>query len=110
MFKARFFPQGSFLNAKESSSASFEWRSILKGRDVIIKGVVWRVGDGKQIRIWGDNWLLAKNRAKIASPVIYGQESACVEDLIDQITRSWKVDMINHVFEEANAAALKAFH
>jgi len=106
VFKARFFPQGSFLNAKESSSASFEWRSILKGRDVIIKGVVWRVGDGKQIRIWGDNWLLAK----ITSPVIYGQESTCVEVLIDQITRSWKVDMINHVFEEANVAALKAFH
>ena len=107
---ARLFPQRSFLNAKESSSASFEWRSILKGRDVIIKRVVWRVGDGKQIRIWGDNWLLAKNRAKITSPVIYGQESTCVEVLIDQITRSWKVDMINHVFEEANAAALKAFH
>ena len=51
MFKARFFPQGSFLDAKESSSASYAWKSLLKGRDVIIKRVVWRVGDGKQVRI-----------------------------------------------------------
>ena len=83
MFKARFFPQGSFLDAKESSSASYAWKSLLKGRDVIIKRAVWTVGDGKQVRIWGDSWLLAKNRAKITSPVIYGQESTYVEVLID---------------------------
>ena len=47
VFKARFFPQGSFLDAKESSSASYAWKSLLKGRDVIIKRAVWRVGDGK---------------------------------------------------------------
>ena len=44
---ARFFPRGSFLDAKESSSASYAWKSLLKGRDVIIKRAVWRVGDGK---------------------------------------------------------------
>ena len=83
MYKARFFPQGSFLDAKESSSASYAWKSLLKGRNVIIKRAVWRVGDGKQVRIWGDSWLPAKNRAKITSLVIYGQESTCVEVLID---------------------------
>ena len=55
VFKSRFFPRGTIFEAKDSSSASYAWKSILKGRDVISKGAIWRVGDGKQIRIWGDN-------------------------------------------------------
>ena len=73
VFKARFFPNGSLLGAKESPSVSYAWKSILKGRDVISRGAVWRVGDGKQIRIWGDNWLPLKNKAKVTSPVLFGQ-------------------------------------
>ena len=72
VFKARFFPNGTLLDAKESTSASYAWKSILKGRDVISRGALWRVGDGKQIRIWGDNWLPIKNNAKITSPVLFG--------------------------------------
>ena len=51
VFKARFFPRGTILEAKDSSSASYAWKSILKGREVILKGAQWRVGDGQQIRI-----------------------------------------------------------
>ena len=54
VFKARFFPNGTILDAKETPFASYAWKSILKGREVIKKGALWRVGDGKQIRIWGE--------------------------------------------------------
>ena len=54
VFKARFFPNGTILDAKDALSASYAWKSILKGREVIKKGALWRVGDGKQIRIWGE--------------------------------------------------------
>ena len=57
-----------FLDAKESASASYAWRSILHGRDVILKGALWRVGDGKQIKIWGDNWLPTKFQPKPIDP------------------------------------------
>ena len=59
VFKARFFPRETILEAKDSLSASYAyaWKSILKGRDVILKGALWRIGDGKRVRIWGDNWL-----------------------------------------------------
>ena len=54
VFKARFFPNGTILDAKETPFASYAWKSILKGREVIKKGALWRVGDEKQIRIWGE--------------------------------------------------------
>ena len=29
------------------SSASYAWQSILRGREVIQRGAIWRIGDGK---------------------------------------------------------------
>lgn len=84
VFKARFFPHGTILDAKESASASNAWSSILHGRDVILKGALWRVGDGKQIKIWGDNWLPTKFQPKVTSLMIFGQQNSSVEALINQ--------------------------
>ena len=50
VIKARFFPNGTIMDAKDSASATFAWKSILKGRELILKGVLWRVGDGQQIK------------------------------------------------------------
>ena len=46
VFKARFFPNCSILDAKDSNSGSYAWKSILGARDVIKKGMVWRIGNG----------------------------------------------------------------
>ena len=39
-FKAKFFLKGSILEAKEGNG-SFAWKSVLKGRAVIEKGMQW---------------------------------------------------------------------
>lgn len=97
-----------FLDAKESASASYAWRSILHGRDVILKGALWRVGDGKQIKIWGDNWLPTKFQPKVTSPMIFGQQNSSVEALINQLTRSQKNEVIDHCFNSTEAAVIKS--
>ena len=108
VFKARFFPNGTILDAKEASSASCAWKSILKGREVIKKGALWRVGDGKQIRIWGDNRLPAKKAARITTPVMWGQENSSVEVLINPVTKCWRNEVIEHVFNPVEAEMIKA--
>ena len=58
VFKARFFPNCSILEAKDSNLGSYAWKSILSARDVIRKGMVWRIGNGRNVQIKEDKWLL----------------------------------------------------
>ena len=108
VFKARFFPRRSILEAKDSPSASYAWRSIPIGRNVIAKGALWRVGNGKQIKIWSDNWLPTRHNARITTLVIFGQEHSCVEVLIDPVQRKWRDEVVDHVFERAEVKVIKS--
>jgi len=55
VFKARFFPDYSILEARESIVGSYAWKSLLSARDVIRQWMIWRVGNGKSVRIKGDH-------------------------------------------------------
>lgn len=52
VFSAKYFPNGNILDAPIHSKCSYTWRSIMQAREVIQRGVVWRIGDGKGIDIW----------------------------------------------------------
>ena len=67
VFKARFFPDCSILDAKESTTGSYAWKSILNARDVIQKGMVWRIGNGQNVRIKEDRWLPVNPSCSITS-------------------------------------------
>ena len=56
------------MEAKNPSSASYAWKSIIKGREMIKKGVVWQIGGGEAIRVWGDNWIPGTDMNRILSP------------------------------------------
>ena len=59
IYKARYFPTSSFLDAHLKANPSFIWRSIMEAQEVIRMGVIWRVGKGNQVNIWLDPWLPA---------------------------------------------------
>ena len=65
IFKARYFPDFDLLSALVKTNSSFCWRSIVEARKIIRMVARWRVSDGSQIKIWGDNWLPTKNFSKL---------------------------------------------
>ena len=45
------------MEANAPANASYAWKSLMKGRDVIKRGAKWSIGLGRSIHFWGDNWL-----------------------------------------------------
>jgi hypothetical protein len=58
ILKAKYFPNTRVLEAKAREGCSYTWRSIMMGVETLNHGVIWRVGNGQQINIWSDPWLL----------------------------------------------------
>ena len=53
----KYYANGDFMNAQLGSNPSYTWRSILEGRTVLEKGLIWRVGNGTNIRINDNPWV-----------------------------------------------------
>ncbi|GAU21787.1 hypothetical protein TSUD_329120, partial [Trifolium subterraneum] len=49
IMKSRYYPRGIFLCAKEGYQPSYAWRSILSARDIVTKGGVWKIGNGRKV-------------------------------------------------------------
>ena len=107
VFKAKIFPHSTIMEAKNPANASYAWKSILKGRDVIKRGAAWRIGSGMSVQVWGDNWLPTKHSPRIISPMFSGGEDAKVGDFIDQVKKTWKEDLIDEVFYGFEASIIK---
>ena len=71
----------------------FAWRSILQVRDVINKGVVWRVGNGESIKIWEHKWLPELSNSYVVSPRI-DTEVSLVKDLFVAGRRVWDPSLV----------------
>jgi hypothetical protein len=39
------------LEASLRSQPSFAWRSIFNSRDLLVQGLMWRVGDSRSIKV-----------------------------------------------------------
>ncbi|CAN0858528.1 Uncharacterized mitochondrial protein AtMg00310 [Linum grandiflorum] len=57
ILKGRYFPHGTLLTATKGSYPSWGWSSILHGRELLLNGSRWMVGDGTNISTLLDIWL-----------------------------------------------------
>ncbi|XP_060962336.1 uncharacterized protein LOC133032418 [Cannabis sativa] len=73
IFKARYYRNGTFLNAELGSNPSFVWRSIYETQEIVRKGARCRVGDGSRINIVLDLWLPNEDNPRVTSnnPAFY---------------------------------------
>ena len=57
VYKARYFPHCSFMEAELGNNPSFVWRSLLAAREIIKEGSRWKVGNGRKIGVFTHIWL-----------------------------------------------------
>jgi hypothetical protein len=85
------------LDIVRTSDASPTWRAIEYGLELLKKWVVWRIGDGRTVRIWRENRI---PRPSMLKPI--RQARVCrirrVEHLIDQETKTWDEATLRRYF------------
>ena len=98
VFKARFFPDCSILDAKDSISGSYTWKSIIGARNVIRKGMVWHMGTGEVVRIKEDGWLPGHANCSVISPLPSMAPNVKVSSLIDPDRVAWRTKVVQQLF------------
>ncbi|GLT77197.1 hypothetical protein SLA2020_488060 [Shorea laevis] len=106
VLKEKYFPNSSFLEASLGNRPSYAWRSICKSRPLLEEGLIWRVGNGASIKIWGDKWIPRATTHKIQSPVHILHEDTTVSALIDAESHWWNTTLIQHVFSPVEAQSI----
>lgn len=96
------------MHAPVKSNASYIWRSIAEAR-VIQLDARWRVGDGRSINVWGDNWLPRQIFFKVISPIPAGMDASLkVTNLILEDGTLWNEELITALFWEEEARLVRS--
>jgi hypothetical protein len=67
VLKARYYPSGELIDTVFAGNPSSTWTTISHGLDLLKKGVIWRVGNGRNIRVWRDSWIPRHSYMKLYS-------------------------------------------
>ncbi|XP_048494767.1 uncharacterized protein LOC125494918 [Beta vulgaris subsp. vulgaris] len=104
VMKAKYYPNCNFLEASLGQSCSYSWSSIWSSKALLKEGVVWRVGNGTQINIWDDPWIVDEDGRYISSSRT--ADLNWVSDLIDYERMEWKVEEIEDAFNDRDVRCI----
>ena len=100
VLKEAYFKNCSFLEAKYWKKASYVWRSLIWGKELLKRGYCWRVGLGENIGVLDDYWLFGKNGIGFTNPLyIPNDVSAADLRLADG---KWSKDFLEMLFTPNN--------
>ena len=105
MLKARYYSEGSIRNATCPGGGSFMFRSILHGRDLLLEGLVWRIGDGSQVGIHHDNWIPRKGSLKPLGQVFVPGMTK-VMHLLNESSTGWDQVKVQNMFPPEEASKI----
>jgi hypothetical protein len=103
IMRVKYYPNGNFIEADIGRNPSFAWHSIWNSKKLLLKGIIWRVGDGAKIKIWEDPWLPGPRPHLVRQPgcILGGQ--AKVSKLLNVNTNWWNTSLVQDVFSEEDA-------
>lgn len=106
VYKARYFPNTNFLEAKIGHNPSYIWRSILEAKDLVAGGARWLVGTGEDINIPGQPWLSDREKPYVesTSPVL---ENNKVSSLMAVDCRMWDEEILADLFNDRDQECIK---
>jgi len=71
-----------------ATTPSYIWCSIFASHVLVIRGQRWIIGNGKNIAVWKDPWLIEEDNSYVSSERVHGMENMKVAYLINIIGTS----------------------
>ncbi|XP_019151923.1 PREDICTED: uncharacterized protein LOC109148642 [Ipomoea nil] len=103
VFKARYFPKCSFIDAGKGSNPSFVWSSIRESQGLLRKGTRWRIGDGNTVKVWGDPWLPNSQNPFVMTTEMAYFNAPTVSSLLCVDEKRWDTELIRDIFYQRDA-------
>lgn len=104
VLKAKYYPNGVLTDTVFTGNASSTWHAIEYGLDLLKKGIIWRVGNGANIRTWRDPWIPRSHQLR---PIT--ARGRCrlrwVADFIDP-NGNWNMTLIRQHFLDVDIAEI----
>ena len=100
IFKARYYPNSSFLKAQIGSNPSYIWRSILAVKSLVYNGVRRKIGKGDTVSVWIKPWLPDESNPFVESQASTGLELITMNNLKSVEGRQWDYDLLDDLFNE----------
>ena len=70
----------------------------MAAQEIVQKGFCWRVGNGRQIRVWEDSWVPTSSTHKVITPRGMLPLDSRVCDFIDVNNKCWDWNLLNRTF------------
>ncbi|XP_031121085.1 uncharacterized protein LOC116024331 [Ipomoea triloba] len=99
IYKARYYPKTTFVDATIGGCPSFCWRSIMAAHELICSGVRRRIGNGNTTLIWGHPWLPDDPSPMIMSDMPPLLNGSLVSGLVDPATNTWDQSILQDIFQ-----------
>ena len=90
VLKSIYFHDSTIWKANKGRNSSWSWKSILVGRDLLLKFIRWQIGNGSKVNIWDDAWLPNLNKI----PNYHDRTETLVRDLLSFNGSSWNHELI----------------
>jgi hypothetical protein len=94
--KARYYPNGQLFDTVFMGNPSSTWTAISYGLELLKKGLIWRIGNGRSVRIWRDSWIPKDSYCKTLTPQ-RNRRIRKVSNLVDD-NGIWKTELIRNIF------------
>ncbi|XP_056863940.1 uncharacterized protein LOC108850255 [Raphanus sativus] len=92
--RGKYFSDSSLLDCSSPNSASHGWRGILWGRDLLIAGLGWSIGNGETVNVWRDPWLSPQTPTRPMGPPTRENQELRVSDLILGQSNEWNLQAV----------------
>lgn len=107
LYRGRYFARNFFLDCAEGSRPSYGWRSLLHGRDLLTKGLMRAIRDGKETYVWLDIWIMDEQPRRAISKEITINPELKVSDLLNG-NGNWNNNVVQSLFPPNEVVRIKS--